>query len=174
LKGQTIVFVDESGLSERPHRCRTWSPRGQTPVLQFHFNWKTISAIAGITWWTFYFRLFPGTIRSPQVVEFLTHLMRHIPGDLLVIWDGLRSHRSRLVRDFVNQSAGRIEIEFLPAYAPELNPVEYIWGHWKHHDLPNFCPKNLAQLSEHARKALRRMRRRPTLVTAFWKQAKLF
>jgi transposase len=174
LKGQTIVFVDESGLSERPHRCRTWSPRGQTPVLQFHFNWKTISAIAGITWWTFYFRLFPGTIRSPQVVEFLTHLMRHIPGDLLVIWDGLRSHRSRMVRDFVNQSGGRIEIEFLPAYAPELNPVEYIWGHWKHHDILNFCPKNLAQLSDHARKALRRMRRRPTLVTAFWKQAKLF
>jgi transposase len=174
LKGQTIVFVDESGLSERPHRCRTWSPRGQTPVLQYHFNWKTISAIAGITWWTFYFRLFPGTIRSPQVVEFLTPLMRHIPGDLLVIWDGLRSHRSRLVRDFVNQFSGRIEIEFLPAYAPELNPVEYIWGYWKHHDLSNFCPKNLVQLSKVARKALRRMRRRPTLVTAFWKQAKLF
>jgi transposase len=143
-------------------------------VLQFHFNWKTISAIAGVTWWTFYFRLFPGTIRSPQIVEFLTHLMRHVPGNLLVIWDGLRSHRSRLVRDFVNKSAGRIEIEFLPAYAPELNPVEYIWGHWKQHEIPNFCPKNLAQLSEHARKALRRMRRRPTLVTAFWKQAKLF
>ena len=100
--------------------------------------------------------------------------MRHIPGNLLVIWDGLRSHRSRLVRDFVNESAGRLQIEFLPAYAPELNPVEYIWGHWKHHDLPNLCPKNLYQLSEHARKALRRMRRRPTLVTAFWKQAKLF
>ncbi len=95
---------------------------------------------------------FPGTIRSPQVVEFLTHLMRHIPGDILVIWDGLRSHRSCLVRDFVKESAGRIEIEFLPAYAPELNPVEYIWGHWKHHDLPNFCPKNLYQLSEHAKK----------------------
>ena len=143
-------------------------------MLQFHFNWKTISAIAGITWWTFYFRLFPGTIRSPQVVEFLTHLLRQIPGDILVIWDGLRSHRSRLVRDFVKQSAGRIQIAFLPAYAPELNPVEYLWGHWKQHDLPNFCPKNLAELSEHARKALRRMRRRPTLVTAFWKQAKLF
>lgn len=100
--------------------------------------------------------------------------MRHIPGDLLVIWDGLQSHRSRLVRDFVDASAGRIQVEFLPAYAPELNPVEYIWGHWKHHDLPNLCPKNLYQLSDYARKALRRMRRRPTLVTAFWKQAKLF
>jgi transposase len=143
-------------------------------VLQFHFNWKTLSAIAGVTWWTFYFRLFPGTVRSPQVVEFLSHLMRHVPGKLLVIWDGLRSHRSRLVRDFVSQSDGRLQIEFLPAYAPELNPVEYIWGHWKQHELPNFCPKDLGQLSEYAQRALRRMRRRPTLVTAFWKQAKLF
>jgi len=143
-------------------------------VLQFHFNWKTLSAIAGITWWTFYFRLFPGTVRSPQVVEFLLHLMRHIPGDLLVVWVGLRSNRSCLVRDFVDQTNGRLELEFLPAYAPELNPVEYIWGHCKQHELPTFCAKNLWQLSEHARKALRRMRRRPTLVSAFWKQADLF
>jgi transposase len=108
------------------------------------------------------------------VVDFLSHLMRHVPGKLLVIWDGLRSHRSRLVQDFVKQANGRLEIEFLPAYAPELNPVEYIWGHWKQHELPNLCPKDLGQLSDLARRALRRMRRRPTLVTAFWKQSKLF
>jgi hypothetical protein len=100
-EGRTIVFIDESGLSERPHRCRTWAPRGKTPVLQYHFNWKTLSAMAGATWWNFYFRLFPGSIRSPQVVEFLHHLLRHLPGKLLIIWDGLRSHRSRMVWDFV-------------------------------------------------------------------------
>src|SRR5207237_8017280 len=77
-EGRTIVFVDESGLSQRPHRCRTWAPRGQTPVLQYHFNWKTLSAMAGVTWWNFYFRLFPGAIRSPQIIEFLMQLLRHI------------------------------------------------------------------------------------------------
>ena len=74
-EGRTIVFVDESGLSERPHRCRTWAPRGKTPVLQYHFNWHLLSVIAGITIWNFNFQLFPGTITAPQVVEFLTHLM---------------------------------------------------------------------------------------------------
>jgi hypothetical protein len=54
-EGRTIVFIDESGLSQRPHRCRTWAPRGQTPVLQYHWNWKTNSAAAGMTWWNFYF-----------------------------------------------------------------------------------------------------------------------
>ena len=59
-------------------------------------------------------------------------------------------------------------------YAPELNPVEYIWGYWKHHELPNFCPHDFSQLSYHARHTLRRMRRRSMLVMAFWEQADLF
>jgi transposase len=143
-------------------------------VLQYHFNWKVLSAMAGITWWNFTSGCFKGTIRSPQVVEFLTHLLRHLPGKVLVIWDGSTPHRSRLVRDFVASHDGRLSLEFLPGYAPELNPVEYLWGHWKHHELPNLCPKDFWQLSAQARKALRRMRRRPRLVTAFWKQAELF
>jgi len=171
---RTVVFVDESGLSERPHRVRTWAPRGQTPVLQYSFNWKCLSAIAGITIWNFYFRLFPGSIKAPQIIEFLQHLLRHIGGKLIVIWDGLPVHRSKAVREFVGNLDGQIHLEYLPAYAPELNPVEYIWGYCKQHELPNFCPKDFAQLSVAARRALGRMRRRPTLVESFWKQAELF
>ena len=69
--------------------------------------------------------------------------------------------------------SGQIVVEYLPPYAPELNPVEYLWGHWKHHTLPNVCPKDLWQLSEGARRTLRRLRRRPRLITAFWKQSSL-
>jgi len=133
-----------------------------------------LSAIAGVTWWNFYFRLFPGAIKSQQIVAFLTHLMRHIPSNLTVIWDGLPSHRSRLVREFVADTQRRLRLEFLPAYAPELDPVEYLWSHWKHHELPNFCPKTFGQLSYQAVRTLKKMRRRPTLITAFWKQAGLF
>lgn len=130
--------------------------------------------MAGITWWNFYFQLHPGSIRSPQVVEFLGHLKRHIKRKLLVIWDGSQTHRSRLVKDFVTSQNGAIGLQYLPAYAPELNPVEYIWGYWKHHELPNFCPKTFGELSYNAIRALKRMRRRPTLITAFWKQAQWF
>jgi transposase len=62
----------------------------------------------------------------------------------------------------------------LPSYAPELNPVEYIWAYWKQHELPNVCSRDFWQLSEDARRTLRRMRRRPRLITAFWKQASLW
>lgn len=133
-----------------------------------------LSAIAGVTWWNFYFRLFPGAIRSPQIIEFLSHLLRHVPGKLLIVWDGLSSHRSRTTREFIYKQKGRLWVEFLPAYAPELNPVEYLWSHWKQHELPNFCPTTFGQLSIYGRKALRRMRKRRTLVLAFWKQAELF
>ncbi len=55
--GRMIVFLDESGLSQQPHRCRTRAPRGQTPVLEYNFNWKTLSGVAGLTGLNFYFRL---------------------------------------------------------------------------------------------------------------------
>ncbi len=161
-------------MSERPHRVRTWAPRGHTPVLQYHFNWHLLSAMAGITWWNFYFRLYPGTIHATEVIDFLGHLLRHLPGKLLVVWDGLPQHRARLVTEFIRAQRGRLAIEWLPAYAPELNPVEYIWGYWKQHELPNFCPHDFAQLSVAARRALKRMRRRPSLLMAFWEQAELF
>ena len=130
--------------------------------------------MAGVTWWNFYFRLFSGSIKGPQVVQFLRHLLHHLPGKLVVLWDRLPAHRSAVVKDFVAEQRGRLALEFLPAYAPELNPVEYLWGHWKQHELPNLCPKTYWELSYAARRALRRMRRRPTLVTAFWTQAELF
>ena len=99
-------------------------------MLQYHFNWKVLSAVAGITWWNFYFRLYQRTIRAPQVVDFLVHLLRQLPGRLLAIWDRSKTHRSRLVGEFVAGQRGRLALDYLPAYAPELNPVEYIWGYW--------------------------------------------
>jgi len=58
-------------------------------------------------------------------------------------------------------------------YAPELNPVDYLWAHWNHHELANFCPKDFVELSTYARAKLRRTQRRKALVAALWKQAEL-
>ena len=100
-QGRIIVFLDESGLSERPTRARTWAPRGHTPVLQYHFNWHQLSVIAGISFYRFYFRLFPGAIKSPQVIEFLNALGRQIRRPVLMIWE-VRPHIA--ARSFVNTS----------------------------------------------------------------------
>jgi transposase len=122
-EGRTIVFIDESGLSERPSVARTWSRRGHTPVLQHSFNWKQLSAIAGLSFWQFYFRFFPGAIRSEQIIAFVAALKRQIKRPLLIIWDGVATHRSRKVKAWLEDQDGTVAVARLPAYAPELNPV---------------------------------------------------
>ena len=142
-------------------------------MLQYNFNWKMLSAAAGLTFHDLYFRFYEGTIASRQVVEFLQALEGQIDRPLLLIWDRLPAHRSWLVQEFIRASEGRIEQVWLPAYAPELNPVEYVWAYWKQHELPNVCPKDYGDLSQTARRTLRRVRRRKRLIPSFWKQAKL-
>jgi transposase len=153
---------------------RTWAPKGQTPVLQYSFTWNQLSAIAGVSFWNIYFKLIAGTVKAAEIIAFLRALQRHLKNrKLLIVWDRLQAHRSRLVRAYVESQADAIQLEFLPPYAPELNPVEYLWAHWKHHELPNFCPRDFAELSAYARAKLKRTQRRKTLVAAFWKQAEL-
>ena len=170
---RTIVFVDESGFSQRPARKRTWAPRGQTPVLEFNFNWKRISAIAGVSFYELWFALHQGTIRAPQVIEFIQQLRARIGKKLLLIWDGLSAHGSRAVWAFVDSLEGAVRVERLPAYAPELNPVEFLWGHLKNHDLANVTPDALWKLSKAARNALFKAQKRPSVIHAFWVQTEL-
>lgn len=143
-------------------------------MLQHRFSWHALSAIAGVTYHNFYFRLFPGSIKSEQIIEFLDALKRQIGKRLLIIWDGLAAHRSRRVISYVDALKGAIQLERLPAYAPELNPVEYIWAYLKSHALPNYCARDFAELTTTARRKLASMQRRRTLVAAFWRQAELF
>jgi hypothetical protein len=95
---------------------------------KYHFNWKTISVAAAMTLWNFYFQIFEKAVAKEQVVEFLAHLVQQLAGPLLIVWDRFPAHRSRLVAELVEFLEGQIVLEYLPAYAPELNPVEYLWG----------------------------------------------
>jgi len=161
-QGRTIVFIDESGLSEKCPVTRTWGLRGQTPVIQQSFTWKR-----------FYFRFFHGAINSERIIEFLTALMTQIRRPLLIIWDGGGPHKSRRVRQWLEDQHGRIAMAFLPPYAPELNPVEAIWAYLKKHEIANLCPTHLSEVSDFARRRLKSMQRRPKLIRAFWQQAEL-
>ncbi|MEI2723921.1 MAG: transposase [Verrucomicrobiota bacterium] len=104
----------------------------------------------------------------------MRHLQRHIPGKMLVIWDGAPIHRSVLVKNYVATTQGRIVVERLPAYAPELNPVEYMWGHLKTHEIANLVATQAWELSFEATAALRRMRRRRAIIAACYSQAELW
>ena len=84
---------------ERPTRVRTWAPKGCTPVVQFHFNWKHVSAIAGLTRTNYLFRLYDGAVKSAHIVEFLKALRSQLKRRLLIVWDGAAQHKSHIVRE---------------------------------------------------------------------------
>jgi len=120
------------------------------------------------------FRLHDGTIAKEQVVEFLKALLAHWRRPLLILRDSLQAHRSRLVRDHVTSTAGRLKLHFLPGYAPELNPVEFLWAWLKRHALANYCPDSLAELRHTTRGKLKSAQRRSSSIASCWQQAELF
>jgi hypothetical protein len=84
-----------------------------------------------------YFRLHcNANINARRTVDFLTHLDRQIGAPLILIWDRLQAHRARLVKEFPDGHR-HIRSVFLPPYAPELNPIEYLWGYLKMNPLAN-------------------------------------
>jgi hypothetical protein len=89
-------------------------------------------------------------VKSGEVVDFLPALLRHIPGPLWIIWDRRSAHRRQVARNFLSGPGERWWVEYLPGYAPELNPVAYIWAYGKQHALPSVCPKDYGSLDETA------------------------
>lgn len=143
-------------------------------MIQFHFNWKQLSMVDGVSLSNATFRLHEGSIKSPRIVEFLKALVKQVGRKMLIAWDGLKAHLSRLVRDYVDSLEGKIELAFLPLHAPDLNPVEYLLAWLKRHAPANYCPNSIADLTHSARGKLKSAQRRTTIIAAFWKQADLF
>jgi transposase len=164
-----LVFLDESGFSLLPTPCKTWAPRGHTPILWHCFNWPKLSAVSAVTPNPrVSLRLVRGTIRSAELIVFVRHLLRRIPGVIFLFWDGLNTHRSKKTSAALLEYRSRLRIYRLPAYAPELNPDEGLWGWMKHHALAGQCPPNLETLEHSIRLALRRLRRRPSVIRSFF------
>jgi transposase len=159
-EGRTVVWVDESGFYPLPAVVRTWAPRGETPLLHAVLTRDHLSVISGLTpEGQLLMQVQDRSLRAPDVVRFLRHLLRHIPGKLLVIWDRAPIHRAQAIKDFLAQgAAARLHLEQLPAYAPELNPDEGIWQYLKRVELRNVCCDDLAELRLELRLATARLR----------------
>lgn len=133
---------------------RTWAPQGQTPVLKHNAKrLRKVSAIGMIT-------VSPGrrrlgcyhllqpdaSIDEMLIVAVLRQMRRHFRRPLIVLWDRLQAHRSAYVRKYLAKTSD-VHVEYFPAYAPELDPVEYLWADSKTHDLAQFCPHHLDELT---------------------------
>jgi transposase len=171
----TILFIDESGFYPLPSVVRTYAPVGQTPIVREWWTRDHLSAISAISpEGKLYFHCQDGALNSENVIAFLAHLLREVRGRLVIIWDGSPIHRSHTVKEFLaNGAAQRLHLERLPAYAPELNPDEGLWQQLKGVELRNLCCLHLPHLRRELRDAVKRVRRKPRLITSFFRGAKL-
>jgi len=174
------VFEDETGFSQRPPVRATWAPRGQTPVLVEPFNWKKLSGIGAVRtdaearrlrW---FLSLRAGSVRAPALVRFVRALRRHVRKPVILVWDRLPAHRSAPVREELRRQQGWLRVEWLPAYAPQLNPLEPLWDWLDDHALANTPAEDLGRLGQRVRHALRRLERCPTVGRGLLRYTGLF
>jgi transposase len=172
---RTLVFEDESGFYLLPGVVRTYAPEGLTPVLRERQTRDHLSVMGGMTpEGKVYTLARQESLNGLHSIEFLVHL-GHVAGDrLLVIWDGSPIHRRAEVTEFVSGTRGKVWLEALPGYAPDLNPWdEGGWQPLKHVELRNRVCRDLEELHEEFHLAVGRLRHKPHLVRSFFAQAGL-
>ena len=162
-----LAFHDESGFSLKPSIRRTWAPRGQTLIVKHRFNWKRLHALGTLICEPdgsapdLLLHLQPETIKEDAVIAYLKALHRQVPGRVVLLWDRLPAHRSRRVQDYVQANADWLTVEWLPAYAPELNPMEYFWSATKGKPLANLGADRIEELERVIHRTHRKTRKQP-------------
>jgi transposase len=174
------VFEDESGVSLLPAVRATWSPRGQTPVLHHRFGWKRLSIAGALVYEPdgsdahLIFQSRAGAYNTDSLIEFLDAMHQHEKHRLvLLIWDGLPSHRSGRMAEWIASQHDWLRVERLPGYAPELNPIEQVWGNVKGQELANLCADTIGEVAVSAEDGLERINDDASLCFAFLHHAGL-
>lgn len=157
---------------------RTWAPTGETPLQRAWDRYDRLSVISAVT-------LSPGrrristplqihtdNIRTAEAVAFIRTLRKSLRGPLFIVWDRWSVHRAA-AKQVMASRLRNIEFEWLPAYAPELNPVEARWSHTKYSDLANFVPDDTPELKRAVRKSLKNQATNHRIKSSFFKTAKL-
>jgi transposase len=172
-EGQTIVWVDEAGFYLLAGVVRTYAPRGQTPVLAVPLKYEHLSVMSGITEaGQLLLQSQAGAYNGTAVVRFLKHVLQHLNGKLVIIWDGAPIHRDKAVKAFLAAGgARRLWLEQLPGYAPDLNPGEGVWNYLKYVELRNICCHNQEELHHELRLAVARLRHKPAVIRGFVKES---
>jgi transposase len=164
--------VDEVGFSFLDKLASTWAPRGQTPLLRRVSQRRVLStAVALTTHGRLLKRHFDHALRGPDVIEALKHFRRHLPGPLILIWDRLSAHQDRGVQEWIAADP-ELFVEWLPPYAPDLNPEEGCNNNIKAH-LRNAMPANVEELRQLVDRGFARLRKRPDLLRSFFQHAGL-
>ena len=174
------MLIDESGFLLNPVVRRTWARRGHTPVLPSwgrHRDKVSVIAALSVAPARRHLGLCFHTdakhyLDAPAVAGFLRVLLERLRGEVIVIWDGGTNHKGPHIRA-VCERFPRLHLEALPAYAPHLNPVEFVWSHLKYGRMANFIPRHVQHLDQVVRSHLLAVGRSSVLLRQLWQGSQL-
>lgn len=131
-RGAEIFFLDEAGIKFDSKLGRTWGIKGQTPIVKTSGQRQQINAISAVSpSGKFWFGLYESKLNAEFFIEFLKNFMKYRRKPQVIILDGHPSHKAKSVAKFVQSTQGKLQLIFLPPYAPDLNPDEFVWKHLK-------------------------------------------
>ena len=160
-----LYFEDEARISLSPILGKTWSPKGQTPVIKVTGGRGSISAISAISKsGHLIFKLHDKNICSNEIIDFLTQMLDHHPRrHLVILMDQASCHVSKKTKAFID-SKKRLHVFYIPPYSPELNADEKVWNHLKHQELKSHTAKDKKELKKITNKKLRAMAKDSKLI----------
>jgi transposase len=169
-RGAEIFFLDEAGVRSDQVLGRTWGEKGKTPEVRTSGQRQAINAISAVNArGAFWYEVYSGRFNATRFKEeFLKSFMRGRKRPVFLVVDGHPSHRAKMISAYVQGLKGRLELHFLPGYAPELNPDEFVWNHLKHEGVSKKPLKQNESLRERVENDLAGIKRRPALVRSFF------
>ena len=176
-----LLLMDESGLLMAPLLRRSWAPRGHPSESKYKKGHREKVSVAAALWlpplrdrlYLAYQPLINGYFSNVEVAEFLSGAVQGLPGPVIALWDGGTMHMGDPIRTLVAEAKGRLDIEPLPAHAPELMPVEFLWRWLKYGRLCNFAPRDARHLNEAVVRELDAIRDNQVLLSSFFHQSDL-
>ncbi|MGL4552707.1 MAG: IS630 family transposase [Gemmataceae bacterium] len=180
-RGAGLFFLDESGLLMAPLLRRSWALRGHPPESEHKANHRQKVSVAAGLWLSparvrlklSYQTLVNGYFTNVEVAGFLGAVASSQGGPMVVTWDGGTMHEGEPIRTLLGRLRGRLDIEPLPAYAPMLNPVEFLWRWLKYGRLCNFAPRDASDLNEAIGRELDAVWDNQGLLASFFHQSDL-
>ena len=169
-RGAEIFFEDEAGVRSDPVLGRTWAPKGKTPVVPTSGQRQQVNAISAVNArGAFWFDVYTGMLNATRFVAFLKKFLRGRRRPVVLVVDGHPSHKAKVVRDFVASTKGRLELVFLPPYAPDLNPDEFVWNHVKKQGVSKKPLRKNESLRRRVESDLAHIKSKPALVRSFFR-----
>jgi len=167
--GAQIFFLDEAGVRSDSTLGRTWAPKGQTPEVRTSGQRQQVNAISAVNdLGAFWFEVYTGKLNAEAFVDFLKRFMRYRRRPVFLVVDGHPSHKAKLVAKYVAATEGQLELHFLPPYAPDLNPDEFVWSHLRQHGTSKTPLRQNESLRRRVEHDLARIRSQPRLVRSFF------